>query len=158
MGGGSMTDEERSNDLMERCQVECGKQWPTSASLRVFCLALMGEVRRLQAVIDAKDALIESQGDGMAAEEFVSAVSRRIGMGKYVDLSDLADEDRRIARIGEAMMALPAGRMVAFITDDEPPEKVDRYVEKLLARYPELRVVDRFKGPAPGVVTVRITR
>ena len=92
------------------------------------------------------------------SKEFVSSVSRRIGMGKYVDLSDLADEDRRIARIGEAMMALPAGRMVAFITDDEPPEKVERYVEKLLARYPELRVVDRFKGPAPGVVTVRITR
>ena len=131
------------------------------AILVADCLALIAEVHRLRGLVETGEHMPLAEkggGDGMSAEEFVSAVSRRIGKVKYVDLADELEEDRRIAVIGDAMMDLPAGRMVAFVTEAEPPEKVDRYVEKLLARFPELRVVDRFKGPTAGVVTVRITR
>lgn len=78
-------------------------------------------------------------------------------MGKFKDIAD-DPEDRRITQIGEAMMDLPAGRMVAFITDADPPEKADRYIAKLLARFPDIRVVDKVDGPVTGTVTVRLTR
>lgn len=56
----------------------------------------------------------------------------------------------RIAKIGETA---ETGKKVAFVTDDDPG-KADRYVEKLLRNFPALEVVERFKGPVPGTVSV----
>ena len=74
-------------------------------------------------------------------------------MGKYMDVADL-DEDRRIDIIGEhAMKKLE----VAFCVDDEPG-KADRYIKKLLTKFPELKLKNRFKGPTDGVETVIVIR
>lgn len=62
-------------------------------------------------------------------------------------------EDERIRLIGEKAML---GGVVAFITDADPG-KADRYVSKLLKLFPQLRVVDRFDGPTPGAVTVKVS-
>jgi hypothetical protein len=64
------------------------------------------------------------------------------------------EEDKRIALIGEAASK---GQRVAFHVDDEPG-KADRYIEKLLKRFPHLKVDNRFKGPTPGVETVIVIR
>jgi len=78
-------------------------------------------------------------------------------MGKkpqaYLDTHRL-DEDRRIAMIGEAASK---GGKIGFHVDDEPG-KADRYIEKLLKRFPHLKVENRFKGPTPGVETVIVIR
>ncbi len=63
------------------------------------------------------------------------------------------DEDTRIGMIGNKAMQ---GGRIAFITDDEP-DKPERYVRKLLKRFPELEVVaGPEKGPTPGAVTVAV--
>lgn len=73
-------------------------------------------------------------------------------MRGYKDISD-ETEDARIKQIGEFVM----GRKepAVFITDDDPG-KADRYIKKLQERFPGIHVVDRFDGPTPGVVTVRV--
>jgi hypothetical protein len=75
-------------------------------------------------------------------------------MKGYADLTDMPEEDR-ITTIGKAAMA---GNVVAFCVDDEPADKVTRYVKKLLERFPDLEEMDRFKGPAKGVVTVKVRK
>ena len=70
---------------------------------------------------------------------------------QFLDLYSMS-EDERIAQIGLAVLA---GRTVAFVTDDEPG-KAERYIEKLTARFPGLRVVSRHAGPLAGTVGVKV--
>lgn len=76
----------------------------------------------------------------------------------YLDTGD-CEEDERIQKIGESLLCLGKVKkdaMIAFVTDSEPPEKVERYISKLLKRFPGIRVVDRFPGPVQGCVSVRM--
>lgn len=73
-------------------------------------------------------------------------------MKGYSDLSSLP-EDERIKVIGEAAMQ---GNQVGVPVDEEGPdgyEKADRYVKKLLERFPLLEFVSKSKGPVKDVVT-----
>lgn len=74
-------------------------------------------------------------------------------MAVYKDLAD-KEEDERIRQIGEAAMS---GKSVAFITDDDP-DKAERYILKLLSRFPRLYVVERLSGPVKGTVSVKVKR
>lgn len=74
-------------------------------------------------------------------------------MPKYMDAADL-EEDKRIQIIGESAMA---GGKIAFHVDDEPG-KADRYIQKLLTKFPELKVKSRFMGPVDGVETVIVIK
>jgi len=73
---------------------------------------------------------------------------------KFADIANL-DEDRRIDVIGQAAMMAP-GKTVAFVTDDQPASKADRYVRKLLTKFPALEVLARTAGPVAGTVSVRV--
>lgn len=78
-------------------------------------------------------------------------------MKGYADLADLP-EDERICIIGECAMA---GNQVGVPVDEEGSdgyEKADRYVEKLLARFPLLEFVSKGKGPVANVVTFVVRR
>jgi hypothetical protein len=66
----------------------------------------------------------------------------------------LLDEDTRIDLIGKHAMA---GQKIGFHVDDEPG-KADRYIKKLLTKFPELKIEHRFKGPTPGVETVIVIK
>lgn len=72
-------------------------------------------------------------------------------MAIYKDIAD-HNEDMRIGMIGKAVMA---GKTVAFITDSDPG-KADRYIAKLLKRFPGVRIVGRFDGPVENTVTVKV--
>ncbi len=63
-------------------------------------------------------------------------------MAHFQDIADHA-EDERIRQIGEK--AMRSKLSVAFVTDDEPG-KADRYIAKLVERFPGIRVVGRGKG------------
>lgn len=69
----------------------------------------------------------------------------------YHDLHERT-EDERIAEIGKHAST---GKLVAFITDDEEG-KADRYISKLLSRFPDLEVKERLPGPVPNTVTVKV--
>ncbi len=47
------------------------------------------------------------------------------------------------------------GLTVAFITDSDPG-KADRYISKLLKKFPGLKVLERFDGPVPNTVSVKV--
>lgn len=71
-------------------------------------------------------------------------------MKGYADLADLP-EDKRI----EIIAATAArGEVVGFVVDDEP--KADRYIMKLMKRFPACRIIDRRPGPVAGTVLVRV--
>lgn len=72
-------------------------------------------------------------------------------LAKYIDIAD-AEEDKRINLIGKAVTE--SRKTVAFMTDDIPG-KAERYIKKLTERFPELEIMDTFKGPVKGVVTIR---
>lgn len=74
-------------------------------------------------------------------------------MREFRDVADLP-EDERIDIIGRT--ASRTSGLVGFIVDDEA--KADRYIAKLLAAYPLLRVVDRGPGPVASTVLVRISQ
>lgn len=74
-------------------------------------------------------------------------------MAKYFDAGDL-EEDQRITHIGESAMQK---MKVGFVVDDEPG-KAERYIEKLLTRFPELQVTKRFPGPVAKCVSVIVER
>jgi len=67
-------------------------------------------------------------------------------MQPYIDMYELA-EDKRIELIGNTAMCKEhdAHRdtpvTVAFIVEDD--EKADRYIKKLQARFPGIRVIER---------------
>jgi hypothetical protein len=71
-------------------------------------------------------------------------------MPPYVDLHRL-DEDARIDAIGHMVTA--HNKRVAFMVDDVP-EKADRYVRKLLAKFPAIMCEGPMKGPTPGSLTI----
>ena len=73
-------------------------------------------------------------------------------MTDYVDLGDF-NEDTRILAIGSQVMK--EKKTVAFVTDDEP-DKAERYIRKLRLRFPGIRIIDKFKGPVPKTITVRV--
>ena len=79
-------------------------------------------------------------------------------MKAFADISD-HDEDTRIDMIGKATMSGKQSSadkplIIGFVVDDH--EKADRYVKKLQEKFPTIRIIDRFDGPVPNVVTVRV--
>lgn len=70
----------------------------------------------------------------------------------FADIAFLPEDDR-IEVIGKAVTATSS--TVLFCVDDEPG-KPDRYIRKLLSRFPHLEVVDRFKGPTKGAYSVKV--
>lgn len=70
-----------------------------------------------------------------------------------VPYKDIADdpEDERIRQIGEKTMQ---GMVVGFITDDEPG-KPERYISKLIKRFPGIRIIYQGPGPVPETVLVK---
>jgi hypothetical protein len=70
----------------------------------------------------------------------------------YVDIASL-DEDKRIDLIGHR--AMDHKEVVAFVTDADPG-KANRYIRKLQAKFPTIRILDRFPGPVPNTVTVKV--
>lgn len=77
-------------------------------------------------------------------------------MLKFKDIAD-DPEDDRIQQIGEAVMRDRG--TVGFITDVEGPDcfaKADRYVTKLKARFPGIRVISKAVGPVEGTVFVKV--
>lgn len=72
---------------------------------------------------------------------------------QYRDVHGLP-EDERIRQIGEAAMI---GKVVSFVTDSDDG-KMERYLFKLLAQFPDLKLLDRGTGPTPGVVWAKVTK
>jgi|GEM_PF-3298266 len=70
----------------------------------------------------------------------------------YVDMGDL-DEDSRIDTIGHYVTQYR--KTVAFVTDADPG-KADRYIAKLKAKFPGIKIVDFINGPVAGTVTVKV--
>lgn len=73
---------------------------------------------------------------------------------KYTDLAD-NPEDARIKTIGEAAMI--SKKPVAFLTDAEPGKR-QRYIDKLLKRFPDLEIVGLFDGPIANVCGAKVFR
>lgn len=73
---------------------------------------------------------------------------------KFKDLADLP-EDERIKKIGKAVME--DNLTVGVVVDDRPddPGKADRYIEKVKAQFPFVRVLVVFKGPIPHTKTIK---
>jgi hypothetical protein len=70
----------------------------------------------------------------------------------FVDLHSL-DEDDRIDMIGHR--AIDHKDVVGFVVDDDG-EKADRYIAKLMAKFPQIRVIARGKGPTEGAYFVKV--
>jgi len=73
-------------------------------------------------------------------------------MPPYRDIAD-DPEDDRIRQIGEATMRRKL--IVGFITDKEEG-KPERYIRKLLERYPGIRVIYQGDGPVADTVLVKV--
>ena len=69
----------------------------------------------------------------------------------YVDLVDLPENDR----IDVIAAKVKEGLTIAVITDSDPG-KMDRYVAKLQAKCPGLKVVWRGDGPVKNMVTIKV--
>lgn len=70
----------------------------------------------------------------------------------FADLASL-DEDQRIDLIGN--FCAQTGQTANVVTDSDEG-KPERYIRKLLRRFPNLRVVERFRGPVLGTVTIKL--
>lgn len=70
----------------------------------------------------------------------------------YADIAD-NDEDTRIGIIGRTVVEQQ--KTVAFITDSDPG-KAQRYIDKLLSRFPGVEVIASSPGPVPNTVTVKV--
>ena len=70
----------------------------------------------------------------------------------YKDLGDF-EEDERISAIGEK--AMREKLTVGFVTDSEPG-KAERYISKLLERFPGIRIIGRGDGPVKDTVLVKV--
>lgn len=71
---------------------------------------------------------------------------------KFADLYHLS-EDERIDLIGRQVTE--KNSIVGVLVDDEPG-KAGRYIDKLRAKFPALKVHDVFSGPTAGVVTIKV--
>lgn len=67
-----------------------------------------------------------------------------------VDLHNLSEDDR-IDVIGKIV---EQDKTVAIMVDDEPG-KPQRYISKVIERYPNVMVLDRVAGPVKGVTTIK---
>jgi calcineurin-like phosphoesterase len=75
-------------------------------------------------------------------------------MPAYIDMHSLSEDDR-IHAIGTAL--LTATGPVAVIVDAElGSEKLNRYVRKLIDRFPGVQELDRYPGPTMGAETARM--
>ena len=79
-------------------------------------------------------------------------------MKGFADIADF-DEDTRIDMIGKATMSgkQTSGEkplVIGFVVENH--SKADRYVKKLQKKFPTIRIIDRFDGPVPNTVTVRV--
>lgn len=72
-------------------------------------------------------------------------------MTSYADLHKL-DEDLRIDVIGKVVMT---GKPVGIVLENTP-EKIARYLGKVLERFPSIREVSRCVGPLPELVTIEL--
>lgn len=70
---------------------------------------------------------------------------------KYADLADL-DEDTRIKVI--AQTAIRTKKTIGIIVEDDA--KADRYIEKLTAWYPAIKVIERGPGPIENTIAVKV--
>jgi hypothetical protein len=70
----------------------------------------------------------------------------------YADLGDIQEDDR-IELIGRAVTDNRA--TVAFIVE-AGSGKAERYIQKLTAKFPSVRVLGQFAGPVPNTTTVRV--
>ena len=90
-----------------------------------------------------------------------AAKRNKTGKPVFADVADFA-EDERIEMIGKAAYTPKDGGYpkVAFVVDcgGEYAGKGDRYVSKLLAKYPELQVMSRGNGPANGMETIIVQK
>lgn len=73
----------------------------------------------------------------------------------YADLASMP-EDERIGVIGNVVMERP-GEIIAVVTDSDPG-KLERYVNKIVTRFPGIEVVDTLDGPVAETVTVRLKK
>ena len=74
-------------------------------------------------------------------------------MTVYADIAD-HEEDDRIDIIGAAVMR--EQKTAAFVVEIETPSKADRYIRKLEAKFPGIRVVARGNGPVEGTEFVKM--
>ena len=70
----------------------------------------------------------------------------------FADIAD-HDEDTRINIIGRTVME--QRKTVAFITDSDKG-KHERYIQKLVERFPGIVLVETFDGPVENCVTVKM--
>jgi hypothetical protein len=73
-------------------------------------------------------------------------------MTVFADLHSMT-EDERIEFIGRSVMESPRSsadnpRMNAFVVEDR--DKADRYIQKLMKRFPGIRIIDGLDGPIPA--------
>lgn len=78
-------------------------------------------------------------------------------MSRKVPFVDIADqqEDDRIRTICIHATSHGKDYITGFFTDSDPG-KAERYIKKLLERFPVLMVIDQTPGPVSGVVLVRV--
>jgi RecJ-like exonuclease len=76
------------------------------------------------------------------------------GSGRPMGYADLADydEDTRIKVIGHT--AMRTKKIIGIIVEDD--EKADRYISKLTALYPAIKVVERGPGPIENTIAIKI--
>lgn len=72
-------------------------------------------------------------------------------MPYYVDGFEMS-EDSRIEVIGKAV---EAGQTVAVVLERDNAAKIERYIRKVLSRYPVAAVLKRFNGPTSKAITVK---
>lgn len=70
----------------------------------------------------------------------------------YADLADLP-EDERIDIIGRTVME--QGLTVAVAVDSDR-DKMERYIRKLLKRFPGIRILERLPGIVSGTLTIKV--
>lgn len=73
-------------------------------------------------------------------------------MPHYSDLTN-KDEDTRIQLIGTTVVNR---RKVCCVCVDDEPDKPERYIRKLKEKFPGIEIIEQFKGPVPGVVTIKV--
>lgn len=64
-------------------------------------------------------------------------------------------EDERVRVIGETASE---GKSVGVMFERDQPAKVERYIQKVIVRYPTVCVLERIDGPAAHLVTVKFGR
>ena len=72
---------------------------------------------------------------------------------QFLDIADL-EEDARIDEIGQAATRSP-GKRIGFVTDDEPG-KAERYISKLVGKFPKVIIESQGPGPVANTILVRV--